>query len=83
MRFTIEETGKSFSIAVIEKATRQDLLPAVEGLLNEHDNGVDFGKLPIKGGRVVVKQKYVSEIIECAYALLGDSDDCYIVRRGV
>lgn len=83
MRFTIEETGKNFSIAVIEKETRQDLLPAIEGLLNEHDNGVDINKLPIKNGRVVIKEQYIPDILECAYALLGDSDECYIMKRGI
>lgn len=83
MKFIVKETGKKISIAVIEKETGLDLLSAMEGLLNEHDNGVDIETLPSKAGRIVLEEKHIKDVHYAAEALLGDAGDCYLRTWGL
>lgn len=83
MKFIVKETGKKISIAVIEKETGLDLLSAMEGLLNEHDNGVDIETLPSKAGRIVLGEKHIKHVLYAAEALVGDAGDCYLRTWGL
>ena len=83
MKFIVKETGKKVSIAVIEKETGLDLLSSMEGLLNEHDNGVDIKTIPSKAGRLVIEEKHIKDVLYAAEALIGDAGDCYLRTWGL
>lgn len=83
MKFIVKETGKKVSIAVIEKETGLDLLSSMEGLLNEHDNGVDIKTIPSKTGRLVIEEKHIKDVLYAAEALIGDAGDCYLRTWGL
>lgn len=83
MKFIVKETGKKISIAIIEKETGLDLLSSMEGLLNEHDNGVDIKTIPSKTGRLVIEEKHIKDVLYAAEALIGDAGDCYLRTWGL
>ena len=82
MKFTIEETGKSVSIAVIMKDTKDDFLAGCEEVLEPGKYGHDLRDLPIKKGRVVIPEKEFIDVCLFADAVLGDQGDSYITYRG-
>ena len=82
MKFTIEETGKPVSIAVIMKDTKDDFLVGCEEVLAPDKYDHDLGDLPIKKGRVVISEKEFIDVCLFAEAILGDQGDSYITYRG-
>lgn len=82
MRFTIEETGKSVSLAIISKDTREDWLPGLEEVLDPSKYDHDVRDLPVKKGRTVIPEAEFIDVCLFAEAVLGDQGDSYISYRG-
>lgn len=82
MKFTIEETGKLVSIAVIMKDTKDDFLRGCEEVLSPDKYDHDLRDLPIKKGRVVISEREFIDVCLFAEAILGDQNDSYITYRG-
>lgn len=82
MKFTIEETGKLVSIAVIMKDTKNDFLRECEEVLAPDKYDHDLRDLPIKKGRAVIPEKEFIDVCLFAEAILGDQNDSYITYRG-
>ena len=82
MKFTIGETGKLVSIAVIMKDTKDDFLVGCEEVLDPGKYDHDLRDLPIKKGRAVIPEKEFIDVCLFAEAVLGDQGDSYITYRG-
>ena len=82
MKFTIEETGKLVSIAVIMNDTKTDFLTECEEVLDPGKYDHDLRDLPVKKGRAVIPEKEFIDVCLFAEAVLGDQGDSYITYRG-
>lgn len=83
MKFTIKETGKPVSLAVIMTYDGHDWLQEAEEILEpgrfDHDNLRD---LPVRKGRIVISEAEFLSICQYAEGFLGDQGDSYISYRG-
>lgn len=82
MKFTIEETGKFVSLAVVSKDTHEDWLPGLEEVLDPSKYDHDLRNLPIKKGRVVIPEMEFVDVCLFADTFLGDQSDSYLSYRG-
>lgn len=82
MKFTIEETRKNVSVAVIMKEDKTDILSELEEILDPSKYNYDVRKLPTKNGRIVIKEAAFIDVCLFAEAILGDQGDSYVTYRG-
>lgn len=82
MKFTIKETGKPVSLAVIMKYDGHDYLQEAEELLDPCKFDHNIRGLPVKKGRIVIPEAEFLDICLYAEGFLGDQGDSYISYRG-